>query len=67
MVIEFICVWWDYTTSLVAQLLDTGNMILGNDSDNVWQSFDDITDTTGTGMKFGKDFVTGKERIYFLE
>lgn len=51
----------------VAQLLDTGNLIVRNESDIdhlgiIWQSFDYIGDTTLSGMKFGKNFVTGKER-----
>lgn len=55
----------------VAQLLDTGNFIVreetSGDPDNqnpIWQSFDFPTDTFVPGMKFGKDLVTGVERYF---
>ncbi|XP_076931274.1 G-type lectin S-receptor-like serine/threonine-protein kinase At4g27290 [Bidens hawaiensis] len=46
----------------VSQLLDTGNLVVRGDQDGpIWQSFDYPTDTFVPGMKFGKDFVTGRE------
>nr|XP_043630266.1 G-type lectin S-receptor-like serine/threonine-protein kinase At4g27290 [Erigeron canadensis] len=48
----------------VAQLLDTGNFIVRQETDHenyIWQSFDYTTDTLVPGMKFGKDLVTGLE------
>ncbi|KAL1808700.1 hypothetical protein ACET3Z_025690 [Daucus carota] len=51
----------------VAQLLDTGNLVVGDieeegDSEHfVWQSFDYIGDTILLGMKLGVDFVRGLE------
>ncbi|KAK1415626.1 hypothetical protein QVD17_31409 [Tagetes erecta] len=52
--------------NLVAQLLDTGNLVVKNgnitDSDSyIWQSFDYPGDTFLSGMKLGKNFITGKE------
>ncbi|KAM0011303.1 putative protein kinase RLK-Pelle-DLSV family [Helianthus debilis subsp. tardiflorus] len=54
------------TINLVAQLLDTGNLVIKNgtitDNDNiVWQSFDYPGDTFLLGMKLGKNFISGKE------
>nr|XP_043629509.1 G-type lectin S-receptor-like serine/threonine-protein kinase At4g27290 [Erigeron canadensis] len=52
---------------LVAQLLDTGNFIVREETDHgnsIWQSFDYPTDTFVPGMKFGKDLVTGLERNF---
>nr|XP_043636815.1 G-type lectin S-receptor-like serine/threonine-protein kinase At4g27290 [Erigeron canadensis] len=51
----------------VAQILDTGNLVLWdntstNNQNLVWQSFDYIGDTFIAGMKFGKDFKTGLEK-----
>lgn len=51
----------------IAQLLDTGNLVVRDENDNnpenfLWQSFDYLTDTLLPGMKLGKDFVTGLER-----
>ncbi|KAI3804784.1 hypothetical protein L1987_26593 [Smallanthus sonchifolius] len=50
----------------VSQLLDTGNLVVREETDGnlenpIWQSFDFPTDTFLPGMKFGKDFVTGRE------
>ncbi|KAK9077527.1 hypothetical protein SSX86_005864 [Deinandra increscens subsp. villosa] len=50
----------------VSQLLETGNLVVreetgGNPENPVWQSFDFPTDTFVPGMKFGTDFVTGRE------
>ncbi|KAK9064139.1 hypothetical protein SSX86_018011 [Deinandra increscens subsp. villosa] len=51
---------------LVAQLLDTGNLVImngnkTNDEIVIWQSFDYPGDTTLAGMKLGKNFITGRE------
>ncbi|XP_056171843.1 G-type lectin S-receptor-like serine/threonine-protein kinase At4g27290 [Syzygium oleosum] len=53
--------------SIVAQLLDSGNLVLKDDSENVsgnylWQSFDNPSDTTLPGMKLGWDLRTGLDR-----
>ncbi|XP_076896677.1 G-type lectin S-receptor-like serine/threonine-protein kinase At4g27290 [Bidens hawaiensis] len=50
----------------VAQLLDTGNLVIKNESKTnknilIWQSFDYPGDTYLPGMKLGKNFVTGRE------
>ncbi|TXG67240.1 hypothetical protein EZV62_008515 [Acer yangbiense] len=50
----------------VAVLLDSGNLVVndGNDKnpDNfLWQSFDYLCDTLLSGMKFGKNLVTGMD------
>ncbi|KAK3019225.1 hypothetical protein RJ639_003808, partial [Escallonia herrerae] len=51
---------------LVAQLLDTGNLVVRDthtdDGNFLWQSFDYPSDTLLPGMKLGKDFETGLER-----
>ncbi|KAI3675439.1 hypothetical protein L1987_85029 [Smallanthus sonchifolius] len=61
------------TTSVrnpIGQLLDTGNFIIYEEGDNIdqenpiWQSFDFLTDTLLPGMKQGRNFVTGIERLY---
>ncbi|XP_024028013.1 G-type lectin S-receptor-like serine/threonine-protein kinase At4g27290 isoform X2 [Morus notabilis] len=54
-------------TSPVAQLLDTGNLVVKNEEDNepenyLWQSFDYPGDTLLPGMKYGVNFVTGLNR-----
>ncbi|KVI04991.1 G-type lectin S-receptor-like serine/threonine-protein kinase At4g27290 [Cynara cardunculus var. scolymus] len=50
----------------VVQLLDTGNLVLWDESSTkenpVWQSFDYPSDNLLPGIKFGKDLVTGRER-----
>ncbi|KAK2984763.1 hypothetical protein RJ640_004588 [Escallonia rubra] len=51
----------------VAQLLDSGNLVVREASDDnpenfLWQSFDYPSDTLLPGMKLGKDFKTGLER-----
>ncbi|GMN66140.1 hypothetical protein TIFTF001_035212 [Ficus carica] len=50
----------------IAQLLDSGNLVLRDDEDRsstkeiyLWQSFDHPTDTLLPGMKFGWDLRTG--------
>ncbi|KAH0985556.1 hypothetical protein GBA52_012733 [Prunus armeniaca] len=56
------------TSSCVAQLLDTGNLVLFPDSISksesfIWQSFDYPTDTLLSGMKVGLNWKTGMEWI----
>ncbi|RLN28864.1 G-type lectin S-receptor-like serine/threonine-protein kinase [Panicum miliaceum] len=49
-------------TTVVAVLLNTGNLVLAyasNTSNMIWQSFDHPTDTQLPGMKFGRNKVTG--------
>jgi len=49
-------------TTVVAVLLNTGNLVLAyasNTSNMIWQSFDHPTDTQIPGMKFGRNKVTG--------
>ncbi|KAL8121664.1 G-type lectin S-receptor-like serine/threonine-protein kinase At4g27290 [Apium graveolens] len=55
----------------IAQLLDSGNLVVRDDDheknnakDFIWQSFDYPGDTFITGMKPGIDFVTGLHRYY---
>ncbi|KAL8506061.1 hypothetical protein ACS0TY_017066 [Phlomoides rotata] len=47
----------------VAQLLNSGNLVLKdtNDENFVWQSFSYPTDTLLPGMKLGWNFITGQE------
>ncbi|PIN13983.1 Serine/threonine protein kinase [Handroanthus impetiginosus] len=62
---------WSTNTSVsvrnpVAQLLDSGNLVIKEASDNnpknyVWQSFDYPTDTLLAGMKLGWNFVNHLE------
>ncbi|KAF2297906.1 hypothetical protein GH714_004997 [Hevea brasiliensis] len=55
----------EVTDTCVAQLLDTGNLILVHDrsKSNVWESFDHPTDTWLPGMKLGLDRRTGMNRF----
>ncbi|GKB47283.1 G-type lectin S-receptor-like serine/threonine-protein kinase isoform X1, partial [Tanacetum coccineum] len=51
----------------VAQILDTGNLLIRNKNDNdpenyLWQSFDYPSDTILPTMKSGKDFVKGIDK-----
>ncbi|XP_070036366.1 G-type lectin S-receptor-like serine/threonine-protein kinase At4g27290 [Nicotiana tomentosiformis] len=46
----------------VAQLLDTGNLVLKDGTDLVWQSFDYPGNTLLPGMKIGHNLVTGLDR-----
>ncbi|XP_022717011.1 G-type lectin S-receptor-like serine/threonine-protein kinase At4g27290 isoform X1 [Durio zibethinus] len=51
----------------VAQLLDSGNLIVKEENDNnpenfLWQSFDYPCDTLLSGMKLGRNFITGLDR-----
>ncbi|KAM7500881.1 hypothetical protein LguiA_025295 [Lonicera macranthoides] len=53
--------------NVVAQLLDTGNLVLrdersGNDESFIWQSFDYPSDTLLAGMKIGWDIEIGLNR-----
>jgi hypothetical protein len=52
-------------STILAQLLDSGNLILfHNETSKVlWQSFDYPTDTAIPGMKLGLDRTTGQNRI----
>ncbi|KAF3634403.1 G-type lectin S-receptor-like serine/threonine-protein kinase [Capsicum annuum] len=52
--------------SPVAQLMDSGNLVVKEAGDDnpenfLWQSFDHATDTLLPGMKLGWNFVTGRE------
>ncbi|KAJ8630006.1 hypothetical protein MRB53_023329 [Persea americana] len=50
-------------TRLVAVLLDSGNLVLGDRETTVWQSFDYPFDTLLPGMKIGVDPKTGSNRL----
>ncbi|KAK3133351.1 hypothetical protein QOZ80_6AG0535420 [Eleusine coracana subsp. coracana] len=63
-------VWFSNTTigasasSTVAQLLDSGDLVVRENSSGgriLWQSFDHPTNTMLAGMKFGKNLKTGAE------
>ncbi|CAL5336889.1 unnamed protein product [Camellia sinensis] len=50
------------TQDPVAQLMESGNLVVKDVNDNIlWQSFDYPCDTLLPGMKLGKNFVTGQE------
>ncbi|KAL7249452.1 hypothetical protein ACSBR1_011613 [Camellia fascicularis] len=54
------------TQDTVAQLMDSGNLVVKDANDDnpehfLWQSFDYPGDTLLPGMKLGKNFVTGLE------
>ncbi|XP_024197992.2 G-type lectin S-receptor-like serine/threonine-protein kinase RKS1 isoform X2 [Rosa chinensis] len=54
------------TSTLSAQLLDTGNLVVFQDDNNenfLWQSFDHPTDTLIPGMKVGMNWKTGREWV----
>ncbi|XP_030971408.1 G-type lectin S-receptor-like serine/threonine-protein kinase RKS1 [Quercus lobata] len=53
------------TTSSVAQLQDSGNLVLvqGNNKKVIWQSFDHPTDTLLPGMRLGLNRITGLDRF----
>nr|XP_017251119.1 PREDICTED: uncharacterized protein LOC108221773 [Daucus carota subsp. sativus] len=67
---------WSSNTStslknLVVQILDTGNLVLRDEDqdindveDFIWQSFDHPTDNMLPGMKLGIDLVRGIDRYY---
>ncbi|GKB56410.1 putative S-locus glycoprotein domain-containing protein [Tanacetum coccineum] len=44
-----------------AQLLDNGNLVIKDEDSVLWQSFDYPGDTFISGMKLGKNFITGRE------
>ncbi|KAJ9554156.1 hypothetical protein OSB04_018201 [Centaurea solstitialis] len=56
----------DRNLNPVAQLLETGNLVVWDTSSTkrrlLWQSFDYFGDTFLPGMKNGKDLVTGREK-----
>ncbi|GJR90583.1 G-type lectin S-receptor-like serine/threonine-protein kinase [Tanacetum coccineum] len=45
-----------------AQLLDSGNMVINDGNGVIWQSFDYPGDTLVSGMKLGKNLLTGREK-----
>ena len=53
------------TTSSVAQLQDSGNLVLvqGNNEKVIWQSFDHPTDTLLPVMRLGLNRITGLDRF----
>ncbi|CAL9754083.1 unnamed protein product [Musa acuminata subsp. burmannicoides] len=60
---------WSSNVSLksnqsTVQLLDTGNLVLNNSGDVVWQSFDNPTDTYLPGMKVGLDLDTNVNQVF---
>ncbi|KAI3705196.1 hypothetical protein L1987_75430 [Smallanthus sonchifolius] len=48
--------------SLVARLLDTGNLVIQDQGSLIWQSFDHPGDNLLPGMRIGVDLITGKDR-----
>ncbi|KAI3520122.1 hypothetical protein L1887_09346 [Cichorium endivia] len=52
----------DRASGLVAQLSDTGNLVLSEQGNVIWQSFDYPGNTLLSGMRIGVDLITGKER-----
>ncbi|CAL1385437.1 unnamed protein product [Linum trigynum] len=46
----------------LAQLLDTGNLVVGESDDYLWQSFDYLSDTILPGLEFGHNRETGRDR-----
>ncbi|XP_071698322.1 G-type lectin S-receptor-like serine/threonine-protein kinase At4g27290 [Rutidosis leptorrhynchoides] len=59
-------IWSSNTSSssnAIAKLDDIGNLVITDGEQNkiIWQSFDYPTDTLLSGMKFGRNFLTGKE------
>ncbi|KAI8010274.1 G-type lectin S-receptor-like serine/threonine-protein kinase [Camellia lanceoleosa] len=56
-------IWSPNVTGPVAQLMESGNLVVKDANNNIlWQSFDYPCDTLLPGMKLGKNFVTGIER-----
>ncbi|KAJ6827371.1 uncharacterized protein M6B38_301265 [Iris pallida] len=54
------------TASVVAVLLDTGNLVVrskSNSSDVLWQSFDHPTDTWLPGQRMGMNKITGERQL----
>ncbi|XP_076915517.1 G-type lectin S-receptor-like serine/threonine-protein kinase At4g27290 [Bidens hawaiensis] len=50
------------SVSLVAQLQNTGNLVLLDQENSIWQSFDYPGDTLLSGMRIGIDLITRKDR-----
>lgn len=50
-------------SACIAQLLDSGNLVLVQGERNVWQSFDHPTDTMLPGMKIGLNLKLGLNRF----
>ncbi|KAK9064105.1 hypothetical protein SSX86_017977 [Deinandra increscens subsp. villosa] len=49
------------SVSYIAQLLDTGNLVIRDKNSVIWQSFDYPGDTLISGMKLSKNLITGRE------
>ncbi|CAN1347378.1 G-type lectin S-receptor-like serine/threonine-protein kinase At4g27290 [Linum perenne] len=45
----------------VAQLLDSGNLVVTESGDYLWQSFDYLSDTILPGLDFGRNLETGRD------
>ncbi|KAL7218512.1 hypothetical protein ACSBR2_011719 [Camellia fascicularis] len=57
-------IWSPNVTGPVAQLMESGNLVVKDANNNsLWQSFDYPCDTLLPGMKHGKNFVTGIDRM----
>ncbi|CAL5336256.1 unnamed protein product [Camellia sinensis] len=57
-------IWSPNVTGPVAQLMESGNLVVKDANNNIlWQSFDYPCDTLLPGMKQGKNFVTGIDRM----
>ncbi|THG03731.1 hypothetical protein TEA_021803 [Camellia sinensis var. sinensis] len=57
-------IWSPNVTGPVAQLMESGNLVVKDANNNIlWQSFDYPCDTLLPGMKHGKNFVTGIDRM----
>ncbi|CAL5390962.1 unnamed protein product [Camellia sinensis] len=57
-------IWFPNVTGPVAQLMESGNLVVKDANNNIlWQSFDYPRDTLLPGMKHGKNFVTGIDRM----
>ncbi|KAM0063435.1 putative protein kinase RLK-Pelle-DLSV family [Helianthus debilis subsp. tardiflorus] len=57
-------IWSSNTTTsgnAIAKLLDNGNLVVIDQNEKVWESFDYPTDTLLPGMKIGRDYVRRKE------
>ncbi|KAL8241138.1 hypothetical protein R6Q59_014493 [Mikania micrantha] len=50
------------SVSLVAQLLDSGNLVLLDQGRTIWQSFDHPGNTLLSGMSIGVNLITGENR-----
>ncbi|CAL5390997.1 unnamed protein product [Camellia sinensis] len=57
-------IWSPNVTGPVAQLMESGNLVVKDANNNIlWQSFDYPCDTLLPGMRQGKNFVTGIDRM----